>query len=337
MILTDYFAALLSAIEPKAENKKEHQAGHKALREHLRADAEFSQHHINTFLQGSYKRNTAIAPGKDVDIVVVTSLDPEETTPRAALAMLKAALLRKYAAHEIDDTQTRSIGIKLPNVELDAVIAASPEFETVIKEAARTAREVDDLDAWIDSPLLIPDRDLNAWVPTDPKRQLEATTELNKASGLVFVPTVKLFKSWRRVAYTDPRRPKGYLLERLAGECFNTSATSHAQAFTELLESIVDSYGELAANEKPELPDYGVPEHDVFGRLDPSEFASLMQHVRLAAVLARAALDETDKKASIKHWQDLFGTDFPGAPESQAYDASFPPVPVRPNKPAGFA
>src|SRR5512138_1440964 len=96
MNLPSYFKDFLAEIEPSPSYKEDQQSGHKTLRKRLAEDEDFKAIHVNTFLQGSYKRNTAIHPGKDVDIVVVTSLDPDSTTPAEANAMLGKALRRYY-------------------------------------------------------------------------------------------------------------------------------------------------------------------------------------------------------------------------------------------------
>ena len=49
----------------------------------------------------------------------------------------------------------------------------------------------------------------------------------------------------------------------------------------------------------------------------------------------RVFRDSTDLTASADLWGKVLGAKFPSA--SEASKAAFPPVPVRPNKPAGFA
>ncbi len=60
MNLPSYFKDFLAAIEPSPSYKEDQQAGHKTLRRRLAEDEDFKLIHVNTFLQGSYKRNTAI-------------------------------------------------------------------------------------------------------------------------------------------------------------------------------------------------------------------------------------------------------------------------------------
>jgi predicted nucleotidyltransferase len=334
MNLPSYFRDFLSEIEPSPSYKQDQQTGHKTLRKRLAEDDAFKALHVNTFLQGSYKRNTAIHPGKDVDIVVVTSLDPDTTTPKQANAIL-SKVLRKY--YDNVAPQNRSYCVSLDYVTMDVVLATSRQLRArnSVMESARRADSLDAEDEWTSSPLLIPDRDLGVWVETHPKAQLAWTTNLNTRCGGYFVPLVKLFKWWRKETYQQPKYPKGYVLERLVGECVDTTKRDHAEGFVALLENIEARYSYYAqVGLVPKLPDAGVPAHDVAHRLAPADFKAFMERVATALPNARAALAETDIRKSADLWGRLFHSKFP---EAQASRASFPPVPVLPNKPAGFA
>jgi hypothetical protein len=338
MKLPSYFKDFLAEIEPSPSYKEDQASGHKTLRRRLANDEEFKKLHVNTFLQGSYKRNTAIHPGKDVDIVVVTTIDPDKTTPSAANKILADCLGRYYDNVE---PQSRSFAVKLSYVTMDVVLATSRYIKKSESQSAsylETLRKADSLDAdsWSDNELQIPDRDVDSWVQTHPKRQLAWTTDLNSKCGGYFVPLVKMFKWWRKETYADPKYPKGYTLERFAGECVDTSKRDHAEGFVALLETMVTKYaGHLLASHVPILPDPGIPANNVAHRLKFADFKTFMAKVSAAATKARAALDEEDLKKSADAWREIFGTKFPAAPEVKK--ASFPPTPIRPNKPAGFA
>lgn len=335
MNLPSYFKDFLSEIEPSASYKEDQQSGHKKLRKRLAEDEEFKSIHVNTFLQGSYKRKTAIHPGKDVDIVVVTSLDRDHTTPGEANAVI-GKVLRKYYPDKVT-AQNRSFCVSLAYVTMDVVLATSRYLKQKawLFELVRKAETLD-ADDWSDHPLLIPDRELGAWVETHPKAQLKWTTDLNATCGGYFVPLVKMFKWWRKETYEKPQDPKGYVLERLAGECVDTSKREHAEGFVQLLENIRAKYSFYAAlGIVPNLPDPGVPSHNVAHRLSADDFKTFMAKVKAVLPNARAALEEEDIKKSADLWRKVFGEKFPAA--SSAFKASFPPVPVRPNKPAGFA
>lgn len=333
MNLPSYFMEFLAEIEPSPSCKEDQQAGHKTLRKRLADDDDFGRIHVNTFLQGSYKRHTAIYPGKDVDIVVLTSLDPNTTASAAATARLKKCLDKYY---DKVSAQNRSLNVELSYVTMDVVIGASRDLLSQNAFASlRALQSIEEATSWKSQPLQIPDRELQKWVNTHPKRQLEWTTEKNKASDNYFVPLVKLFKWWRKEAYNSPAYPKGYLLERIAGEVFDTAKRDHAEGFVKLLKNIVSTWGGYAAaNLVPHLPDPGVPEHNVLGRLSAADFQTFVAEVRNALVIAEKALASTDKEESVKLWRQLFGPRFPAAPAAKA---AFPAAAVRPpNRPAGF-
>lgn len=333
MNLPSYFREFLSTIEPSSTYKDDQQAGHKTLRRRLADDSEFGALHLNTFLQGSYKRHTAIHPGKDVDVVVVTSINPDEVTAAEGTALL-GKCLRKY--YNNVTLANRSFCVELSYVTLDVVLATSRHLDedALLTEAFLAADSIDEARAWTEHPLLIPDRELATWVETHPKRQLKWTSDKNALCGNYFVPLVKMFKWWRRVTYERPKYPKGYVLERLAGECVDTTQRDDANGFVRLLENIQSKYTSLSAmGLVPTLPDAGVPSHNVAHRLSSEDFSVFMRHIAEALPLARAALAEPDVAASARLWADVFGDKFPAPPAR----ASFPPAPVKPNKPAGFA
>ncbi len=337
MKLPSYFKEFLSAIEPSPSYKDDQKSGHTTLRKRLASDEDFKLVHVNTFLQGSYKRNTAIHPGKDVDIVVVTSIDPApgKTTPTEANARLEKCLRNYY---DNVAKQTRSFGVTLSYVTMDVVLATSQHLctQTKLLESVRKADELEDTEAWVEHPLLIPDRDLDRWVETDPKRQLEWTTDLNKECEGYFVPLVKMFKWWRKETYQKPKYPKGYVLERFAGDCVDKSKRDHAEGFAALLTNLVAKFRPyVLVGRVPHLSDPGVPSHNVAHRLDFDDFKRFIEKIDEALPVARDALDEKDIAKSAELWRNVFGPKFPAA--SATSKAVFPPVPIRPNKPAGFA
>lgn len=335
MKLPSYFKEFLAEIEPSPSYKEDQRSGHLTLRKRLAQDPDFGRIHVNTFLQGSYKRNTAIHPGKDVDIVVVTSLDPERVDPAEANAKL-ANVLRSYYSGKVTP-QNRSFCVSLSYVTMDVVLASSRHLlaRSWLFEQVRKADGLDSTDDWSAHPLLIPDRDRGQWIETHPKAQLAWTTRLNRECGGHFVPLVKMVKWWRKETYAKPKYPKGYVLERITGECVDTDVRDHAEGFVKLLENIVAKFSVFARGGLvPRLGDQGVPSHDVAHRLSAADFKAFVEKVDNALPIARAALAANETQESAELWKKVFGAKFPAAP---ARKASFPPAPVRPNKPAGFA
>ena len=60
MELPSYFSDFLSAIRPTDSQKEDYKTGHKTLRERLNNDEKLGPILVSDFLQGSYRRATAI-------------------------------------------------------------------------------------------------------------------------------------------------------------------------------------------------------------------------------------------------------------------------------------
>ena len=89
MKINSYFNDFLSNIRLTSSQKEDLKRGHKTLRDRLNTDDELKDIIISTFLQGSYRRSTAVRPlnGKraDVDVIVVANLDRNEITPQQTI------------------------------------------------------------------------------------------------------------------------------------------------------------------------------------------------------------------------------------------------------------
>lgn len=337
MELPTYFKDFLSAIRPTPEEILEYKNGHETLRAKLREDPDLSPHIVSTFLQGSYKRSTAIQPenGKrsDVDVVVVTNFSEDDYTPAKAQAKFIAFLEDDDDYKDNFTPNDRSLGIDLETVELDLVITSAPS--EVVQEAIRAFADtaVYSLDddggwarplmqrfaadaAWKQSPLRIPDRNLELWQDTHPLEQLRWTIDHNDRCNTHYVNVVKALKWWRRANFTTPKYPKGYPVEHLIGTFCPIGITSVAQGVTLTLEGIAnDPALQTAAllRQTPWLPDRGVPGNNVFARVTGDNFATFFRQVEEAAETARVALDHAEKYESAEAWRQLFGDRFPKA------------------------
>ena len=128
MILETDFADFLQDIRPTKAMREDLRTGHQNLRDRLNADEGLKKCLVSDFLQGSYKRSTAIRPKgdrrSDVDIIVVTKLSEEEYTPAKAMDVFKPFLDKHYKGKWRQ--QGRSFGIELSYVELDLVLTSAP-------------------------------------------------------------------------------------------------------------------------------------------------------------------------------------------------------------------
>ena len=349
MELPTYFTEFLKNIRPTEKQKDDCKTRHQTLRDRLHADEKLKPILVSTFLQGSYRRATAVRPkGEaklDVDIIAVTRLNQSDyPDPDKAMDEFVPFLKEHYKGKY--KRQGRSFGIDISYVNLDLVITSAPsetEEEVYESKAVRTDLTLEDMNDWLlmkswippderinqttflesirgkewkTEPLWIPNRDVGDWERTHPLEQIKWTWKKNADCNKHYVNIVKAIKWWQRVHYEDDR-PKGYPLEHLVGVCCPDAITSVAEGVTQTLEMIVDNYSSCARNKQsPCLPDHGVPDHNVFDRVDGEDFAEFYEHVKEAAKIARDALDAADKKESAEKWQELFGSKFPDSNDS---------------------
>jgi hypothetical protein len=351
MKLPTYFSTFLTEIRLTTAQTDDCRTGHTTLRRRLLADDKLSGIIVNTFLQGSYRRATAVRPKgesrADVDVIVVTKLHKDEFTPGRALEQFVTFLDTHYKGKY--KPQGRSFAIELSYVDLDVVPTAAPseseigilqdpaigDDETpdatkaasalpwwltanegrVVQYSKAFAEEARQDPEWQIEPLLIPDRDVEDWTPTHPLEQIRWTWEKNRACNGHFVNVVKAIKWWRRLN-AEPKYPKGYPVEHLIGQHCPDGIESVAEGVKRTLEAIVTTYAWHAqTGQKPVLWDHGVPSHDVFKRVSAEDFAAFYKLVVGAAKLAREALDATTVRSSANKWRDLFGSKFPSPPD----------------------
>jgi len=332
--IQDQFQRFLSDIEPSATTKSNASSAHTSLRTHLEQHNVFSQYHLNTFLSGSYKRNTATRPiivngivtRPDVDIIVVT-LHTLSDSQRVVLDLLYSALKDKYGASCLT-LNRRSIHVETALADLDTVPIIAPNG--------------------MEGTLYIPDRDLKQWLETNPPGHTTWTTEMNDTSGGRFKPLVKLMKWWRREHPTRSKKPKGFVLECIIAECMNMQETQYAELFVSTLETIVSRYQyAISVGIVPWIRDPGVPTSSVTSKVGFDEFQGFYNKVKTHAELGRKAINETDQEKALALWQRVFGNRFPASDvaESKSYLApavvpsslTFPDKPIIPRKPGGFA
>ncbi|WP_437950753.1 hypothetical protein WME98_08015 [Sorangium sp. So ce296] len=323
-----YFTDFLQHIRPSDEERQALKDGHIMLRERLDEFEPLKPAIVTTFLQGSYRRSTALRPApnrrSDVDIIVVTRLHENEYDPAAALELFKPFVEKYYKSQY--RIQGRSIGISQRHADLDLVITSAPP-ESVMGILPDEGREDEPLEeetpaqklkkakqsvAWKETALRIPNREAKRWEDTHPLVQLEWTREKNASTNGHFVNVVKAIKWWMYDRHADVGAPRGYPLERIVAECCPDGIESVAEGTTKTLESIVEKF----TFGKPVLPDHGC-HPDVLHRITPGEFHYFHGLATRAARIARSALDAPVLEDSVRLWRELFGEKFPDTPPGE--------------------
>ena len=374
--LTSNFRDFLADIRPTKTQSLAMRRGHRALRQRLENDEQVKHLIIGTFIQGSYRRSTAIRPAEgkrsDVDVVVVTRIASSEH-PHNAQERFHAFAERYYK--DKWEAQDRSIALNLSSVDLDLVITSAPSEQVELAAKALSHADAQDFaetlsddrdykglslpasflaqaqrQAWKDEPLLIPARDLGSWQETHPLAQIAWAQAKNAATNGHYVNVVKALKWWRRLNPRLGKHPKGYPLEHLIGLCCPDGIGSVAEGVAATLRIMTDRYSSYGrAGVVPFVADHGVPTHNVLGRVQSDEFQAFMAEIDVASSIAQRAIEATTPRAASQAWQELFGTKFPLSELTAAAGASllsapvgsgqtFPSSPARPPKgPQGFA
>lgn len=331
MITQKQFTDFLSDIEPSSTTKTNASDAHTKVRKLLREHDTFKNYHVDTFLSGSYKRDTAIRPRTvegvvtrpDVDIIVVTNHTLSDE-PKDVIDLVYDTLEPEYDSIR---KQNRSIGIETDKVDMDVVPIIAPDG--------------------IEGILYIPDRKKEQWIITNPPKHTSWTTEVNKESGGRFKPLVKLMKWWRRENSTISKKPKGFVIECIVAECMDSQQTQYGELIVGTLEKIVEKYEPwVLLNLVPTIADPGVEGNSVTDGMTFEAFEGFHNKVKAHAIIGREAIEEEDAEKSIQKWRTLFGERFPrsGATQSNSLLAravapslSFPNHAVEPKKPGGFA
>ncbi|WP_220808045.1 SMODS domain-containing nucleotidyltransferase [Noviherbaspirillum aridicola] len=334
MATKQQFLDFLYEIEPSTSTVSACSSAHTNLRDKLSAHETFKEVHVSTFLSGSYVRKTAIRPQTrdgelrrpDVDIIVITSHTTADS-PETVIDQLYNAL--SDGGYKNLRKNRRSVSVLLATVDMDVV----PIIEAPDGEAH-----------------LIPDKELNEWLRTNPRGHTQWATDVNKEAGERFKPMVKLLKWWRREHLADLKRPKGFILEALVAKHMSYSETSYEELFAKLLRTIKSEYAlTVALHQVPYIEDPAVAGNNVFSNVEPEEFKQFYDMICKHVGLIADAQAETDGAKQLAKWREIFGTFFPAAGTAAkaanenllrpaaAAGLSFPAKPIIPNKPQGFA
>jgi Second Messenger Oligonucleotide or Dinucleotide Synthetase domain len=151
---------------------------------------------LDTFLTGSYRRNTMIRPLKEADIDVFIVLDPKhfDDGPAALLESTKKVMKTTYPKTPSISPNGQAVTITFTDFKVDIV----PGFY-------RTG-----------GGYYIPDAERNVWVPTDPKKHVEIWSAHNKTHNGSLIPLIKILKAWNK----NRKVVRSFHLEALALRVF---------------------------------------------------------------------------------------------------------------------
>ena len=138
---------------------------------------------LDSFLTGSYRRSTMIAPLTEADVDVFVVLDPKHYSANGQQALLdevRRVLRKTYTRTPEISPNGQAVTIRFDDFKIDVV----PGFNRQ------------------GGGFLIPDAQANRWISTDPKKHVELWTASNKIHNGNLVPLIKMIKGWNKTHST---------------------------------------------------------------------------------------------------------------------------------------
>lgn len=249
----------------------------------------------DTFLNGSYRRKTQIAPLTDIDIIVVLGkadvlpiwLPADQVLARVAAAACACEIVRRV----------EKVGVR-------AVMCVLWGTDITVDLVPALKNPGDDR-LWLCCNK--PEEGLNTWTMEHPRGQIQAAADANEASEGVYIRLVRIAKSWNcSVSDGDEKLLPSYAIEAAVHAALGGRGIDYAPGLAEALALLRDHLVKRWA-----LSDPGNPENDVLERLDESRRGRAIPVVEEAAEHAERALGVSEA-AALEIWQDLLGPTFPG-------------------------
>lgn len=134
---------------------------------------------LDTFLTGSYRRSTMVAPLSEADVDIVVVLDSSYYSSDGHASLLdrvKRVLRKTYTKTPEISRDGQAVSITFTDFLVDVVPAFNRQG----------------------GGYLIPDSILKRWISTDPKKHVELWSNANKAHGGDLVPLIKMIKGWNK-------------------------------------------------------------------------------------------------------------------------------------------
>lgn len=297
--LTAQFDGALGLINISPERRQFAIEAHEEIRDLLETDPTLRAWGISTVLIGSYARQTAIHPGKDVDVFArLTRLNVNSTSPSEIYEHVRNLLVAHYGSRA--EPQNRSVKVSFDRDGFEFSVDAVP----AVRMGERWAIPRHDVDLWDDPH--------ERWVETDPEQLGELTTEQNETVLIdgqgAYVPTVKLMRQTRCQHLAD-LKPGGFYFELMtywafdagdvAGVSFAEVFAASLKAVAAQLESGLPLFDPVLGREYRPAPDPDARAHAA------SVFVGLAQR-------AAAALQAPSRCEAAKLWREILGCNCEG-------------------------
>lgn len=280
------FISNLELTEAERNNAQRQQnAVREVLRRQLKGDEDF--------LSGSYARKTAIRPLNDIDFLFMLDASAHEALkksgPKACLKAIRKALHEAYPNKELPLLQDHSVNITFsqPPIGYDVV----PAFR----------------DGQTDN-YVIPERETNCWIKTNPRVHQEFSTAANEKAGKKLKPLIKALKHWNVRNNVQNGKPvRSFHLEVMACRVFELPPANYLKG----LHTLFDELAKKVDQPCPEPAKLGP-------KLDAHMSSDKRQRARDLFASAATKVDEAiehveaDRTARAHYLlRDLFGPEYP--------------------------
>lgn len=246
----------------------------------------------NTFLTGSYSRNTAIRPLKDIDVFCVLTrtdqVDPMRLAPVDALNKIRRALESLYH-DKVATLQARSVNIEFTGTGIGYDIV--PAFAD-----KRDRGEV----------FLIPDMHRYTWIRSNPRVHKQKSIDANERAGKELKPLTKAIKHWNR-QQPEKAQLRSFHIEVMAWDVLREKPQSR-------LEGLRTLFAGLATRVTRSTSDPAGLGPDLDGDMSYSDRSTAEKRFNEAACsIAEAMRLAADGKIDAAHYvlNSLFGDAFP--------------------------
>ena len=321
--LRNQFAQALTNIEINGQKRKRAIDAHTEIRELLQQDNQLKEWGVEPLLIGSYGRDVAIYPGKDVDVFLrFTRLDTT-AAPKAVFDAVWGVIVRKYGQYGQGNgraqQQARSVKVLFPDRDRVSGGDFSVDAVPAVRRGELWAIPTKDQNRWVEGE--------GRWVTTGAVRFGELSTDLNQAASKVgdrpaYKPIVKLVRQIRE-SHLGDKRPGGLYLEFVTFEAWRSGLVAGSEwdaLLARTLQCIADRFHRAGVS--PLLdPVLGTKVDPPLSAAQVEEAAAIFGKL---ATAANRALSMNDTDAATE-WRKILGGN----------DRANPVLPYPPNNGGG--